>query len=102
MEDISKEQKQQIVENLLNVLFVAADAKTDEQKARVAWRANDYMWWNVEKYGVSLCRLFNNFCDQQRWPKVKLWAEGERERMFEEKHGTSLQTPDISGKASVG
>lgn len=98
----SEEEKQRIVINLLDMLLVAADAKTNEQKARVAWRASDYMWWNVEKYGVQLCRMFNNLVDNMKFPKVKLWAEGEREKMFEEKHGTSLSTSTNGSETPLG
>lgn len=99
--ELSREEEHQIVANLLNVLFIAADAKTNEQKARVAWRASDYMWWNVEKYGVRLCRLFNNTVDQMNLPKVQLWSTGEREKLMEEKFGTSLPTPENSSRTTV-
>jgi hypothetical protein len=66
-------------QDLLEVLYIAADAKTDEQKVRIAWRANDYMWWNVGRFPVGFCREFNNICPQ--FPKVKeLWTQEERKK----------------------
>jgi hypothetical protein len=63
--------------DLLELLCIAADAKTDEEKARVAWRANDYMWWNVGRFPAGFCREFNNLCPD--FPRIKtLWTREER------------------------
>lgn len=100
--ELDHDAKLKIVKDLLDLILIAADAKTNEEKARAAWRASDYMWWNVDKYGVQLCRYFNNLCDEQRWPKVKLWNEGEREQMMKEKFGgSSLQTPENGSGTTV-
>jgi hypothetical protein len=64
-------------EDFLEVLYVAANAQTDEEKARVAWRASDYMWWKVGKFPVGFCRAFNNICPDS--PRIKdLWTKEER------------------------
>jgi hypothetical protein len=63
--------------NLLELLYVAADAKTDEQKARIAWRASDYLWWKFPKFPVGFCREFNDICPEKPWVK-NLWTEEER------------------------
>jgi hypothetical protein len=64
-------------QDLLELLYIASEAKTDEQKARVAWRANDYMWWNVGQFPAGFCRSFNNICPS--FPKAKdLWTKEER------------------------
>jgi len=63
---------------LMDLLHIAAGAKTDEEKARVAWRASDYMWRVFPAYGFGLCRHFNNLCQDQEWPWVKdLWSQEE-------------------------
>ena len=65
---------------LMQLLFIAANAKTVEEKTRVAWRASDYMWWMVPAYGIVFCRAFNDLCGDQNWPRVKnLWSEEEKE-----------------------
>lgn len=67
---------------LMEILFVAANAKTDEEKARVAWRANDYMWRVSMELNIPLgfCREFNNLCQDQGWPWVEnLWSKEEIE-----------------------
>ena len=66
-------------EQLLELLFIAADAKTDEEKARVAWRASDYMWWEFPRYQFRICRTFNNLCQDQKWKRVTLWSQEEKE-----------------------
>jgi hypothetical protein len=70
-------------EDLLEVLIVAADAKTDEERARVAWRASDYMWSQVPRIGMHQCREFNDLLQQKRWPWVEnLWTKEELARMW--------------------
>jgi predicted lipoprotein len=65
---------------LLDLLLIAANAQTDEEKARVAWRASDYMWRNWDRHGIGFCRAFNNLCQDQQWPWVKdLWTQEEVE-----------------------
>ena len=65
-------------EQLMQVLFVAARARTDEEQARVAWRASDHMWRDCTRYGIGFCRAFNNLCQDQDWDWVKdLWSEEE-------------------------
>lgn len=68
-------------EAFLNILFVAANAQTDEEKARVAWRASDYMWRGVlggENVGLPYARAFNNLLQSREWPWVKgLWSRDE-------------------------
>jgi hypothetical protein len=58
-------------ERLLDLLLVAADAQTLEEKARVAWRANDYMWRHetapeLTGHGLPLskCEAYNRVYDQ--------------------------------------
>ncbi len=65
---------------LLDILLIAANAKTDEEKARVAWRANDYMWGRCMRdyKSADICRQFNNLLQDQNWPWVKdLWSAEE-------------------------
>jgi hypothetical protein len=49
-------------ELLAEVLFYAAKAKTDEERAKVAWRACDYMWRAAPKYPIGFCREFKDWC----------------------------------------
>ncbi len=59
---------------LLDLLIFATNAKTDEEIARVAWRASDFMWLMVPAYDIRLCRMFNNLCDDKNkegWPQIK-------------------------------
>jgi hypothetical protein len=70
--------------DLMKVLFVAADANTDEEKARVAWRASDYMWRSFPRYPLNFCREFNFLCQVQKLPWVKnLWSKEEIEKELE-------------------
>jgi hypothetical protein len=64
-------------EDLLEILYVAANAKTDEEKARVAWRASDYMWWKFPRFPVGFCRGLNNLCPREPFVK-NLWTKEER------------------------
>lgn len=66
-------------ETLLQLLFVAANAQTDEEKARVAWRFSDAMWRRMGHIPTGFCRAFNNLLqDQENWPWVKdLWSKDE-------------------------
>jgi hypothetical protein len=70
-------------ELLMELLFIAANAKTIEEKTRVAWRASDYMWREFPRYGFSICRSFNDLCGDQDWPHIKdLWSEEERQEVM--------------------
>ena len=72
-------------EALLELLYVAADAKTDEEKARVAWRASDHMWNKFPAWGLGLCRGFNNLCQDQDLPWVDdLWSVKERRAQLQQ------------------
>jgi hypothetical protein len=63
-------------EQLMELLIVAANAQTDEEKARICWRASDYMWRKLWNFGFS--REFNNLLQDQNWPWVEnLWSEAE-------------------------
>ena len=65
-------------EMLLNALLEAANAKTDEEKARVAWRFNDRMWRDFPQWGIALPRAFNNILQDKNWPWVEdLWSKEE-------------------------
>lgn len=67
----------------LEVLYVAAQVKTPEEKARVAWRASDYVWWNFPRYPVGFCRDLNDYLKDQKLPMVKpLFSEEERRAYF--------------------
>jgi hypothetical protein len=72
--------------DLMELLFIAANARTEEEKARVVWRANDYMWMKApHRYSLGFCRDFNNLCQDQRWPWIdNLWSKEERELMQKE------------------
>jgi hypothetical protein len=70
--------------DLLRVLMVVANVNakrivaTDEEKARVAWRASDHMWRHFPRYDLLTCRMFNNLLQEQKWPWVKdLWSKEE-------------------------
>lgn len=69
--------------DLLELLYVAANAKTDEEKARVAWRASDYLWWKYPKYPAGFCRAVNDLCPKHPWIP-HLWDLGEREKFISE------------------
>jgi len=65
---------------LLETLLVAANAKTDEEKCRVAWRFNDLMWRGVleGKFDMAVARAFNNECQDRNWAWAKdLWSREE-------------------------
>jgi hypothetical protein len=71
------------VTDLLELLFIAANAKTVEEKTRVAWRASDHMWRNFPRYDLVTCRFFNNLLQEQQWPWVEdLWSEEERKEIM--------------------
>ena len=70
-------------DDLMELLLVAAGAKTEEEKARVAWRASDHMWRHFPRYDLGLCRYFNNLCQDQNWDWVdNLWSEEERKEIM--------------------
>jgi hypothetical protein len=74
----------QEAEKLMEILIVASGAKTPEQKARVCWRASDYLWRSsmLQMHGFILPRAFNNLCQDQDWPWVKdLWSKQEIDDM---------------------
>jgi hypothetical protein len=65
-------------EVLLKCLFVATGAKTEEEKARIAWRFSDAMWNQMGEIPIPVCRHFNDLLQQQEWPWVQdLWAKDE-------------------------
>jgi hypothetical protein len=65
-------------EDLLELLIVAANAKTEEEQARVAWRASDYMWRECHTYDLVMCRQFNDLLQDKQWPHVgELWTKEE-------------------------
>ena len=66
-------------ETVLQLLFVAANAQSAEEKARIAWRFSDAMWRRMGEVPLGFCRAFNNLLqDQQDWPWVKdLWTKDE-------------------------
>lgn len=67
-------------EILLQLLFVAANAVTNEEKARIAWRFSDAMWRRMGLVPMGFCREFNNLLQDQEWPWVKdLWTKEEVE-----------------------
>jgi hypothetical protein len=65
---------------LLHLLWAAAGAETPAEKARVAWRASDYMWQHVgTKFDLPTCRIFNNMLQDlqeiEKWPWIEdLWS----------------------------
>jgi hypothetical protein len=65
--------------SLLEILFVAANAKTPEEQARVAWRASDHMWRGLgNTVGLPYARAFNNLLQEKEWPWVQdLWSKDE-------------------------
>lgn len=66
------------MEAILQSLFIATNAKTDEEKARVAWRFSDAMWRRMGGVPLGFCREFNNLLQDQDWPWVKdLWSADE-------------------------
>ena len=66
-------------EDLLELLLIAADAKTEEQRIRIAWRALDHMWREYPRYNINLCRDFKNLCSNKGWPKKeRLWSIEEK------------------------
>lgn len=72
-------------EMLLKILLIAADAKTDEEKARVAWRFSDAMWRTFGDVPISFSRSFNNLLQDQDWPWVEnLWSERELQAFHQE------------------
>ena len=55
----------------LELLITASGAKTDEEKARIAWRFSDAMWRKVGSVPMGFARQFNNLLQDQQWPWVK-------------------------------
>ena len=76
-------------EDLLKLLYVAADAQTDEQKVRVAWRASDYLWWIYPRIPLGFCRGFNDICPEKPWVK-DLWTREERNKYLMEMIGVNF------------
>jgi hypothetical protein len=78
-------------DSLFNLLITAANAKTWEEQARVAWRCNDLMWAEPEVFGLPFCRRFNDLLQDKNWPWVdNLWADDEMHIMqasWERQHG---------------
>jgi hypothetical protein len=66
-------------EELLEVLYVAANAQTDEEKARVAWRASDYVWWKFPRFSFGFCRKLNDICPTKPFVK-NLWTKEEQSK----------------------
>jgi hypothetical protein len=69
-------------EDLLELLFVAANAQNDEEKARIAWRASDYMWWKFPLFPGGFCRRFNDICPDKPFIK-NLWTNDERQKYLQ-------------------
>jgi hypothetical protein len=66
-------------EALFDILCVAANAKTPEEKARVGWRASDTMWRGLgNTVGLPYARAFNNMMQDMNLPWVNdLWTKDE-------------------------
>lgn len=64
---------------VFDCLVIASGAKTDEEKARIAWRFNDAMWRRYDiANDLAFCRHFNDLLQQQDWPWVEdLWSKEE-------------------------
>jgi hypothetical protein len=77
-------------EDLLEILYVAANAQTDEEKARIAWRASDYLWWKFPEYPLGFCRGVNDLCPKKPWVK-NLWDPEERKKYMKELMGVDLE-----------
>lgn len=79
----------QEAERLMELLIIASGAKTPEAKARICWRANDYLWRTMFKYrGWALPRAFNNLCQDKEWPWVNdLWSKEEIADMMKDYTG---------------
>jgi hypothetical protein len=59
-------------------LLTAANATTDEEQGRVAWRANDVLWSDPSVFGLGFCRRFNDLLQDKNWRWVAdLWADDE-------------------------
>jgi hypothetical protein len=58
-------------ELMVEVLCIAAEARTPEEQARVLWRASDYMWWQFPRYTIGMCRDFNDYLKDLKLPMVK-------------------------------
>jgi len=54
----------------LEVLWIAANAQTDEEKAWVAWRASDYVWLQFPRYPIGFCRDLNDHLQDLKLPQV--------------------------------
>ena len=76
-------------EDLLELLYVAANAQTPEEKARVAWRASDYLWWKYPQFPLGFCRKFNDICPEKPWVK-DLWTRKERNKLLMEMIGVNF------------
>ncbi len=65
-------------ETLLQLLIVSSNAKTDEEKTHIAWRAADFMWRNCDVFGLGLARAFNDLLQDKKWTWIEdLWTEEE-------------------------
>jgi hypothetical protein len=79
-------------DDLMELLLVAANTKTKEEKARILWRASDYMWREYPRYPLRLCREFNDLCQDLELPWVKdLWSTEERKEVLK-KHGITNES----------
>jgi hypothetical protein len=75
-------------ETLLELLLIAANAKTAEERARLAWRMNDLMWHRAIRGNVELgvAREFNDevqdMNEKEDWPWIDgLFTQEERSAM---------------------
>ena len=78
-------------EQLFNLLITAANTTTDEEQARVCWRANDLMWAEPEAFDFGFRRKFNDLLQDKNWPWVKdLWSDADMwimQASWERQHG---------------
>ena len=65
-------------ETLLEILCIAANARTKEEKARLAWRFSDAMWRRIGHVPMGFARSFNNLLQGEDWPWISdLWSKDE-------------------------
>ncbi|PWT89998.1 MAG: hypothetical protein C5B54_08010 [Acidobacteria bacterium] len=84
-------------EDLLEILYIAANAQTPEEKARVAWRASDYLWWHYPRWPAGFCRRINDLCPEKPFVK-NLWTKEEREKHMGEMYAFVQRVQAEKGK----
>jgi hypothetical protein len=71
----------------LDAVLIAADAKTNEEKARVEWRFRDHIKLYQYKYGVAFADALSDLVKERNFPQPQSnshWSDAEYDERFKE------------------